>query len=135
MRIALPIWNGRIAPVFDVASRLMLADVESGTALQKWVTVLPQRPEYDGGEGLEALGVDVLVCGAISRRLEGLVRSRGISVAPFIAGEAEGVLLAWLDGRLSSETYAMPGCGRRCRRRFGGCRGRGRGRDRQIATE
>ncbi len=40
-------------------------------------------------------------------------------VHAFVAGELETVIAAWLDGRLVSPIFGMPGCGRprRCRLR------------------
>jgi len=51
-----------------------------------------------------------MVCGAISRPLQCLVASCGITVIPFVAGDLQEVIQAWLDGRIEDELFAMPGC-------------------------
>ncbi len=125
MRVALTIWQGRISPVFDTARSMIVADIEEAR-------LLSQRNETFGDDSaqekigrLHALGVDVLVCGAVSRPLADLAVSRGIRLLPFVSGELGEVLTAVIAGRMPDAAFAMPGCGRGCGRRFrtrrGGC--------------
>lgn len=66
------------------------------------------------------LGVDVVICGAISWLLEASLVSAGVRVIPHTCGPVEDVLSAFLAGRLTDEAFLMPGCcGRRRRRRYG----------------
>ncbi len=67
-------------------------------------------------------GVDVLVCGAISGPLAGILTANGMKVVPWICGDVENVFQAFLRGRLSEASFLMPGCCGR-RRRFHGHRG------------
>lgn len=60
---------------------------------------------------LREMGVELLVCGAVSNGLLRLLNSQGIKVIPFVAGDLETVLLAWLEGRLPDNSLLMPGCG------------------------
>jgi len=74
---------------------------------------------------LAELGVDVLICGAVSRPLAGMIAARGIKLIPFVAGASEQVAAAFLEGTLPAPNFAMPGC---CGRRRGfGARGGRRG--------
>lgn len=114
-RIAIHIWRDRVAPVFDIGGRiLILADREERHAL-----VSPQ-PALRAQE-LAGLGVDILICGAISSPMREAVMARGIGVVGFVAGEVERVIAAWKSGVLD-ERFAMPGC-----RGMGFARGRERG--------
>ena len=70
--------------------------------------------------------IPALVCGAISRPQEALILAHGLTVVPFVSGELREVVAAWRTGRLASDTFAMPGCGRGQGRRFRGGRGWGR---------
>jgi predicted Fe-Mo cluster-binding NifX family protein len=124
LRAAFAVWNERITPVFDVARQIRLTDVESGR-------VVRENTVYHRGEGtltekaiwLAEQGVDVLVCGAISRPLQYMVAGYGIRVIPFVAGDLQEITQAWLAGTLESGLFAMPGCCRRRRRhRFQGSR-------------
>jgi predicted Fe-Mo cluster-binding NifX family protein len=60
------------------------------------------------------LGIDVLVCGAISWPLEALLAAKGIRVIPLICGEVADVVQGVRDGTLEDRRFAMPG---RCRQR------------------
>lgn len=114
-RIAIHTWHDRVAPVFDTGGRiLILADQEERHALVSPQSVLR-------AEELAGLGVDILICGAISSPMREAVTARGIRVVGFVAGEVERVIAAWKSGVLD-ERFAMPGC-----RGMGFCRGRERG--------
>ena len=75
---------------------------------------------------LQALGVETLICGAISRPLEAMLAAGGIEVIPHVCGEAEKVLQAFLSAGLQDDQFAMPGCCGQQRRRHGGGCGRNR---------
>ena len=120
MRLAVPVWQGRVSPLFDVAQWLMVIDVIGGEATFTEVFPIagPNRRRV-----VSELGVDVLICGAISRDLEdGLVAS-GVEVVVEIRGAAEDVVRAYTKGSLVQPSFLMPGCrGRRRRARSGGSR-------------
>ncbi len=119
MRAAFAIWNGRIAPVFDVARHIHLVEAESGRILQEWTEVLSEEMPVQRALRLAELGVENLVCGAVSRPVQAVISAYGIRVTAFIAGEARGVIRAWLEGSLEDDRFAMPGCcGRRRSRRL-----------------
>ncbi|MFP3929066.1 MAG: NifB/NifX family molybdenum-iron cluster-binding protein [Desulfobacteraceae bacterium] len=123
MRAAFAVWNGRIAPVFDVARQIHLVEAESGGIVNQWTEVLPEEMPVQRALRLTELGVENLICGAVSRPLQALVSAYGIRVTAFIAGGADEVIQAWLEDRLDGEEFAMPGC---CgRRKPRGCRSPG----------
>jgi predicted Fe-Mo cluster-binding NifX family protein len=127
MKIAVPISNDRISPVFDVAGRLLLVDVEEGEETDRAEVRLEDQEIGRRARRLAELGVDVLICGAVSRPLEMLIEGAGIQVIPHTCGNAEEVLRAYRAGELSDAAFVMPGC---CghRRRFRGGRGGRAGR-------
>ncbi len=69
------------------------------------------------------MGIDALVCGAISRPQEAFLQAYGVAVVPFVTGNLREVVDAWGAGTLGSDTFAMPGCGRGRGRRFRGGHG------------
>ena len=125
MRVAIPTWEGRVSPVFDVARRLILVDVESGQEVARKEEPIDESGPAARTRHLAGLGVDVLVCGAISGSLAGMLTANGMKVVPWICGEVENVFQAFLRGRLSDPSFSMPGC---CGRRGRGARRRRRGR-------
>ena len=126
MKVALPVWDGRISPVFDTARKLLLVDVAEAKEAGRSEEDLGVMPPPQRAAKLVALGVHVLVCGAISRPLASMVAAYGIQVIPFVSGEAEDVLSAYVCGRLRDPglppQFLMPGCRGR-HRRFRGGRG------------
>lgn len=126
MIVALTYWDGRIAPVFDVSRRALLLTVEGGRVTSRRTAGIEAPTAALKVERLVGLGVDTLICGAISRPLHRELADRGVKVLAFVAGEVGEVEGSFLAGALPSATLAMPGCGgRRCR--FRGARGGGRG--------
>jgi len=121
MLVAIPQWRGRVSPVFDVAEQIVLVELAGGREVARCLDTLPGGPPAMRVGRLAELGVEVLVCGAISRPLEWLVRAQSIEVIACICGEVEEVIQAFRNGSLDQDRFVMPGCsGRRrrcCRRR------------------
>ena len=120
MKVALPVWNERIAPLFDVCRKLHLAEVDAGCIVATSEADLWQGEPSGKALQLQEMGVSVLICGAISRPVQRMVTARNIQVIPFVTGVGTEVIQAWLRGSLDDSCYAMPGCcGRRKRCRAG----------------
>ncbi len=130
MKAAFAIWEGRIAPVFDVARRVAVVDLEPASDPEPEIVALPDDLPAAKAGVLVAHKVDVLVCGAVSRSMHDVIAACGIEVRPFMGGDVAELIPAWRDGRLDQERFRLPGCGRgfgRTRRRGGGCFGRAAG--------
>jgi len=135
MRIAVPTWQGRVSPVFDTAQRLVVVEVQDGSETGRTEEDLGRLLPPQRAVRLKELGVDVLICGAISRPLAGVIAASGVELIPFVSGESADVLLAYLAGELVQPRFMMPGCcGRGMRRRghWRGGHGTGRGRGRGM---
>ncbi len=103
--------------MFDVAGTALLIE----TDLEKSESVImPADCPQSKLAFLKERQIDVLICGAISRRVREYAEELGIRVNPFVSGEVHDVWEAWKNGRLEEACYSMPGC-RRCRRRQGQC--------------
>jgi len=112
MRIAIPIWQSRVSPVFDAARRLLIVDVEEGRETARTEETISEISPPRKARRLRELGVDVLICGAVSRPLAALIAQSGVRVVPWIAGDVEEVLKYYIDGRMPDPRFLMPGCGR-----------------------
>lgn len=122
MRLAITTWNGRISPVFDVAKRLLLVDLDRGAELGRHEAPLEDAEVAVRASHVLSLGVDTLICGAISRPLEQILASAGVNVIPRTCGPVEEVLRAFTSGQLTEQAFLMPGCCRRRRSRGGRAR-------------
>jgi predicted Fe-Mo cluster-binding NifX family protein len=127
MKIAIPIWQGNVSSVFDFAHNLLLVELEKGVEKSRQEVSLAEQSGPERATKVRQLGVDALVCGAISRPLAYMLSSSGIEVLPFITGSTEQILDAYKTGQLYQPQYALPGYwegARRCFRRRRGRRGR-----------
>jgi len=116
MRIAIPQWQGRISPVFDVAGSLLLIDIENGLEIRREERRFPgTNPSARVTEFL-SFRAGILICGAISAPLQSRLIAVGVQVFGFACGMIDDVLGAYLNGRLRSRAFVMPGCQRWCRR-------------------
>ncbi|HNR33504.1 MAG TPA: NifB/NifX family molybdenum-iron cluster-binding protein [Candidatus Hydrogenedentes bacterium] len=125
VKVAMTIWEGRISPVLDTARALVVADIDGGGLVSQRSEELPADSGHEKVARLRALGVEVLVCGAVSRPLADLVTASGIRLVPFVSGEFGEVMDAVIAGGVPSKAFSMPGCGcgrgRRLRARRGRC--------------
>lgn len=143
-RIAITIWRERVSPVFESAARVLAVDLEENKEISRREYLLPVNCQTGHGAGrymaegdylfrkvqrLNDIGAKVLICGAISDRLIGLLNSRGVSVIGWISGGVGEVISAYIDDSIYDPAFLMPGrgaAGGRHRRRRRGCRGVGR---------
>jgi len=110
MLLAIPILNGRVSPVFDTACRLLLIEVEQGSEQARRTVELADSLPMRRVERLRALGVEVLVCGGISRPLGTMCEAAGMRVVPWIAGPVDEIVQAYLAKNLPHPRWMMPGC-------------------------
>lgn len=118
MKTAFAYWDNRIAPVFDTARQIHIVESDGGRVVRKEDSALPDAPPWAKAHRLADLGIETLVCGAISRSLAELVAASGIEVVSFVTGGLDEVVGAALRGGLWHHVFAMPGCpdqGRRFR--------------------
>jgi predicted Fe-Mo cluster-binding NifX family protein len=110
MKIAIPIYNDSVSSVFDFAHRLSLVEIENGKEVNRSEVALESQllPQRVGQ--LKSLGVDALVCGAISRVLANMITASGIQLLPYVTGRVDDVLQAYLNGQLVQPQFTMPGC-------------------------
>jgi predicted Fe-Mo cluster-binding NifX family protein len=109
MRIAISIWEDKISPVLDTASKLLIIDKDNSKESYRSEANLieqdiTQRCSFIGG-----LDLDVLICGAISRQLSEMIEACGIKIISGISGPAKDVIKAYLEGDLLHSGYFMPG--------------------------
>jgi predicted Fe-Mo cluster-binding NifX family protein len=125
MMIAIANRQGCISPVFDVSDKLCLVRIENGKELQRENVLLKNRNPFTRAKEMADIGVELLICGAVSHALETALISVGIRVIGFVCGDLENVLGAFLRGQLTGRGFFLPGCfGKRQRHRFQYRRGR-----------
>lgn len=110
MKAALTVWDGRISPVFDVTREAVVLTIENGAVAALAHESLDTPDAFLKVDRIVDLGIDVLVCGAISESLHRELGARSVTVYGFVAGELEEVIAALLAGTLPANALSMPGC-------------------------
>jgi predicted Fe-Mo cluster-binding NifX family protein len=114
-RIAVSVWHKRISPVFDVSRKILVCDIEAGAMARQVEEQIPEDNPARKAARLRDLGVNTLICGAISRPLADMLSAGNIHLICFVTGEVKGVLDAFIKGRLTHGGFTMPGCRQRRR--------------------
>ena len=109
MRIAIAENREEISPVFDDSRRLVVVTIEDGHAEKCTEESVSEMSPQRRAARLKDLGVDVLLCGAVSRELDQALSDVGIQVRSFLMGRIETVLEAYLSGELNDAAFLMPG--------------------------
>ncbi|HQF14361.1 MAG TPA: NifB/NifX family molybdenum-iron cluster-binding protein [Thermogutta sp.] len=126
MRIAISDHQGRVSPVFDVATHVTVVEYEQEKEMSQVGYDLEIADPYRRAEFLANLQIDALICGAVSRPLELLLIEKGIAVYGRVCGDVAEVLRAFMLGKLTGPNFRLPGCPEEGPRRWRrGCR-RGR---------
>ncbi len=121
MKIAIPIWNDRVSPVMDSAGRLMVVEINNGAVDSKVLIDIPQLHPVQKVRFIVNQGIDRLICGAISHRLQMMLTASGLTIMPWVKGQVEDIIAAFINGNLQNQDFYLPGCGRGGRRRGRGC--------------
>lgn len=109
MRIAITIWEDKISPVLDTASRLLIIDKDAKNESSRFKADLIEQDMSKRCSFIRDLDIDVLICGAVSRQLSGMLQASGINIISGISGPAEDVIEAYLNGILLRSGFFMPG--------------------------
>lgn len=118
-KLAVPVHNNRISPLFDVAGRFVLVNTEAPE--KKFYLITSDRSDISIIEKLKDSEVSLVICSAISRKFALMLEVMGIELMPGVFGFVDEIIEAYLSNRLYVDRYAMPGCswrkrfrGRRC---------------------
>ena len=133
MKVAIPIWNERVSPVMDTACRLLVVEIVGGQEISRTIVDIPQADIHHRATFLSGLGIDVLICGAISQQFEQIIAASGIKMHPWYCGRGNEIIAAYSNGTLQNGSFLSPGCRRQQQRRRRGrsradCPGSGRRR-------
>ena len=112
MKIAIPIWEDKVSPVLDTASRLLIVELEDKKEASRFETYLAEQDLSRRCFRIQGLGIDILICGAISRPFSRMLGASGINIIPGISGHPEDVLNAYLRGKLFDSKFLLPGIDR-----------------------
>ncbi len=116
MIIGITNWEGRVSPVMDTATNLTVLELENGIESARREVRITDKDPFGKVERIIRSGTKVIICGAISRRLEDVLAGNGIQVISWIRGDIEAVVKAYSNGTLMDSIHLLPGCVREGRR-------------------
>ena len=116
MRIAIPIWEDKVSPVFDTALKLLVVDIKNSSEESRFVYHIDESDLSQKSHRIKKLELDTLICGAVSQAFLQMLLASGLEVIQEISGPAEDVLEAYLHGNVFQPRFLMPGCRRGIRR-------------------
>jgi len=111
MRIALPVWQDKVSPLLDTASRLLVVVAERERETSRFETYLEEMDISRRCQRIHSLKIDVLICGALSRAFSTMLMAAGTDVISGITGRVEDVLKAYFHKTIFDSNYLMPGYG------------------------
>ncbi len=120
MKIAIPVWEDKVSPVFDTALKLLVVEVKDQREKSRFVYQIDENDLSQKCQRIKKLNLDILICGAVSQVFLQMLLASGLDVIQEISGSAEDVLNAYLQGNIFQPRFFMPGCRRgmhRCGRR------------------
>ncbi len=130
MQIAIPVWRGRVSPLFDSAGCVLVIRLQAGRELERWRLRLRGYPPAQRLHLMLMARIDVLICGALSSAMRRMMESAGVTVIAWRTGQVEDVIHAYLNDILDDARFLLPG---RCHVPGRG-HGRGLGRGKKYGT-
>lgn len=109
MRIAIPVWENKISPVLDTASRLLVVEIRNDKEISRFETYLEEDDIARRCLRVRGLDVDVLICGAVSKSFSSMLSASGVRVISGRSGAVKSIIGAYLKGKLTDSKYLMPG--------------------------
>jgi predicted Fe-Mo cluster-binding NifX family protein len=107
--IGVTIWGDQVSPLLDAATRLLTVEVACSAVRSRQLVWLPSFAPLQRVARIEEMGVDSVICGAISYEYEILLKSHKIEVIAWVRGNVDDVIKAYLDGTLNTEIHRLPG--------------------------
>ena len=110
MKVAVTVWDERIAPVFDSSHTLLIVDIKDEEIKNISYKSFNPQLEVTLTEDLNRLGIEVFICGAISQTHSILIEAGAIQLISFIGGSVNKIIESYAKGNPLTPAFLMPGC-------------------------
>jgi len=102
MKLAIPLFNTRISPRFDCATRFLVVSLGSDS-VDRQVIQAERWSRLERVNKLKELNINILICGGIDRFSTQLLSSfEDLIIYSWVTGEAEDALNCFLKGEMES---------------------------------
>ncbi len=102
VRIAIPRMGEIIAPCFEHCATMAVFRVGTEGEIEQVDYPLRSREPFDRVRLLRDQEVDCVICGAVAGLYEDVLRTTGVEVISWVAGNVEDLLSLYLRGRLEA---------------------------------
>jgi len=109
MRIAIPVWEEKVSPVLDTASRLLIVEIQDNREVCRFELHFEDQDIGRRCIRVTSLNIDTLICGAISRSFLRMLLASGVQVLSGRSGQIKAILNAYFQGRLADSKFLLPG--------------------------
>ncbi|MBK7930053.1 MAG: NifB/NifX family molybdenum-iron cluster-binding protein [Bryobacterales bacterium] len=99
-----------MATTIDFAHEILVVDCDHVRELRRKRHTLDDGLPTNLAHRIARLGIEVLICGAISRTLALMMSKAGILVIPLVSGPVDEVLAAFLENRIEDSRFLLSGC-------------------------
>jgi predicted Fe-Mo cluster-binding NifX family protein len=96
VKIAVPLFGRRVSPRFDCAPIFLVVQLEPGGLPQRQHIVVTDWTARERVEQLQALAVNILICGGIDRWSAEALQASGIRIQSAVIGDVEEALAGWM---------------------------------------
>lgn len=136
MRVAIPLFEGNVAPRFGFADRMLVATIEDGKVVDSETHRFTPGGWHRRISRLVEDGVSVLLCGGFNCRFVPLAEDLGLEVIAGLSGSAAALVEAFARGEEMKTTFCTGGRHAWKKRNRAGRRGSQNGwRVRKMPTE
>lgn len=108
-RTAVPVFLGRVSPVLDTCTQLLLLDSAGKTETIRKTIPMKGTSLLERARQIQRLGIGVIICGAVGDSFYNLLRETGINLVCGITGDIDEVIEAYREGTLGQPRFRMPG--------------------------
>jgi hypothetical protein len=108
-RIALPAFRGRVSPVLDTCDHLCLPHPDDKEQAAQRTVPMKGLSIYERTSEIKKLGIQFIICGAVSESFYNLLKEAGIDLRCGISGDIDEVIQAYHTGKLDQSRFRMPG--------------------------
>jgi len=116
--LAIPVWEDQVSTAFDFARKLLVVEADGKREVSRREVPLGDEPVERKARRIRDLAVQVVICGAISQPLAQAVSQAGIEIIPYVSGQVDSVLAAYLCERLADPRFLQPGSRPGARKRW-----------------
>jgi len=109
MKIAIPVWQNHVSPLFDSSANLLVAETSNKKILKKDLINIESFSLFQRIQLLEKLKITIFICGGITSPILENIRNKRINIIPFVCGDVKKILDATMKGQDIKSMFAMPG--------------------------